>query len=370
MNALAGCVWVAVLVSSLALHLGIRRFRTRPAGPVPRLHDLSEAAFLSGGPGRVVDAALVALLCDGRLVVGGPGIVHALPGVRAHDPAERAVLLAHSTAPSGALHVLRLAAMRDPAVQEIGDDLADRGLIALPGTGRIWRRWGIVQVIVCLLGFPLAIAATIVQFAGPGYHTFHVPFIVEVFPALLGGAVAGGVGASRARGRITTAGQRALNEMRAQHARERGAPVQAALFGLAGVRDPYLRAQLLPAARLGGARATSSSTASRGRHGGADQPGGYGSSPDVLPVVWCAGSDGGGASGCGGTSGSSCGGSGPTGSTGSGCGSSGSGCGSSSGGSSCGGSSGSSCGSSSSSCSSSSGSSCSSSSGSSCSSSS
>ncbi|MET3982672.1 TIGR04222 domain-containing membrane protein [Streptomyces sp. PvR034] len=351
MNALAGCVWLTVLVSSLALHLGIRRFRTRPAGPVPRLHDLSEAAFLSGGPGRVVDAALVSLLCDGRLVVGGPGIVHALPGVRAHDPAERAVLLAHSTAPSGALHVLRLAAMRDPAVQEIGDDLAHRGLIALPGTGRIWRRWGIVQVVVCLLGFPLAVAATIVQFAGPLDRSFHVPFVLEVLPALLGGAAAGAVGASRARRRITTAGRRALNEIRAQHARDRGAPVQAALSGLAGVRDPYLRAQLLPAARLGAARATSSSRASRAHH----DTHGSGSSPDVLPVVWCAGSDGGGASGCGGNSGSSCG---ASGSTGSGCGSSGSGCGSSSSGSSCGGSS---CGSSSS-CSSSSGSSCSSSS--------
>ncbi|MFD7031308.1 TIGR04222 domain-containing membrane protein [Streptomyces sp. NPDC059917] len=358
MNVLAGCVWVAVLLSSLALHLGIRRFRTRPAGPVPRLHDLSEAAFLSGGPGRVVDAALVSLLCDGRLVVGGPGIVHALPGVRAHDPAERAVLLAHSTAPSGALHVLRLAAMRDPAVQEIGDDLADRGLIALPGTGRIWRRWGIVQVVVCVLGLPLSVAATIVQFAGPLDHSFHVPFVVEVLPALLGGGVAGVMGAARARGRVTTAGRRALHEMRAQYAHDRGAPVQAALLGLVGVRDPYLRAQLLPAARLG-ARAAASSAAARGRHGGRHDAHGTGSSPDVLPVVWCAGSDGGGPSGCGGTSGSSCGGSG------SGCGSSGSSCGGSSGGSGCGGSSGSSCSSSScggSSCSSSSGSSCSSSS--------
>ncbi|MER5733954.1 TIGR04222 domain-containing membrane protein [Streptomyces sp. NPDC002138] len=368
MIGLAVLVWVTVLVSSFALHLGIRRFRTRPPGPVPRLHDLSEAAFLSGGPGRVVDAALVSLLCDGRLVVGGPGIVHALPGVRAHDPAERAVLQAHSTAPSGALHVLRSAAMRDPAVQEVGDALADRGLIALPGTGRVWRRWGKIQAVVCVLGFPAAIALTVLQFAGPGYHGFQLPFVVEVFPVLLGGAVAGGVGASRALGRITTAGRRALIQIRALYARDRSAPVQAALFGLAGVRDPYLRAQLLPAARLGAARAAAAPHGSRSAHG---SHGSGGSSPDILPVVWCAGSDGGGASGCGGSSGSSCaasgascGSSGTSGGSGSSCGSTGSSCGSAA--SSCG-SSGSSCGSSSS-CSS--GSSCSSSSGSSCSSSS
>ncbi|WP_330333273.1 TIGR04222 domain-containing membrane protein [Streptomyces sp. NBC_00536] len=359
MNTLAVLVWVAVLASSIALHVGIRRFRTRPAGPLPRLHDLSEAAFLSGGPGRVVDAALVSLLCDGRLVIGGPGIVHALPGVRAHDPAERAVLQAHSTAPSGALHLLRLAAMRDPAVQETGDVLADRGLIALPGTGRLWRRWGKIQAVVCVLGFPLAIALTVLQFARPGPLGFQLPFIAMVFPVLLGGAVAGGVGAARGLGRITAGGRQALNEIRALHAGDQSAQVQAALFGLAGVRDPYLRAQLLPAARLGAARAT----APRASHGAHDATGSHasaGASADILPVVWCAGSDGGGASGCGGSSGSSCA---SSGSSGSSCGSSGSSCGST--GSSCG-SSGSSCGSSSS-CSS--GSSCGSSSGSSCSSS-
>ncbi|MDJ0380258.1 TIGR04222 domain-containing membrane protein [Streptomyces sp. G-G2] len=359
MNALAALVWIAVLGSSIALHVGIRRFRTRPPGHVPRLHDLSEAAFLSGGPGRVVDAALVSLICDGRLVIGGPGIVHALPGVRARDAAERAVLQAHSAAPSGALHVLRAAAMRDPAVQETGDALADRGLIALPGTGRLWRRWGKIQAIACVLGIPVAVALTVAQYSSPSSYAFQLPFVFKVLPVLLVGIVAGAVGASRALGRITTAGRRALIEIRAQHARDQNAPVQAALFGLGGVRDPYLRAQLLPAARMSSAR---SAPAHHDAHGSG------GSSADVLPVVWCAGSDGGGASGCGGSSGSSCAATG----SGSSCGSTGSSCGSTS--SSCS-SSGSSCGSSSScssgsSCGSSSGSSCSSSSGSSCSSSS
>ncbi|NXY99110.1 TIGR04222 domain-containing membrane protein, partial [Streptomyces sp. BR123] len=41
-------VWIAVAVSSLLLGSGLRRARSRTADPAPRLHDLSEAAFLTG----------------------------------------------------------------------------------------------------------------------------------------------------------------------------------------------------------------------------------------------------------------------------------------------------------------------------------
>ncbi|MYT22865.1 TIGR04222 domain-containing membrane protein, partial [Streptomyces sp. SID7760] len=50
MNDLALAIWIAVLLSTLVLFLGVRRSRPRPAGPAPRLHDLSEAAFMAGGP--------------------------------------------------------------------------------------------------------------------------------------------------------------------------------------------------------------------------------------------------------------------------------------------------------------------------------
>lgn len=343
-------IWIGVITSTALLVRGLRRAQPSTFGPAPRLHDLSEAAFMAGGPGAVVDAALVSLLCDGRMVVGGPGIVQLRPGVRATDPAERAVLQAHRGAASGWLYQIRYAAMRDPAVQETGDALAARGLIAAPGGRRAQYHHGVIQASVCgvllILSLPLTFVA-LALYAGSG--DFHVPFIAEVFPVLLAGIIAAAVGASRARQRITGAGAAALRDIRAHYRTDQSPYVQTSLFGLRGLRDPYLREQLVPAAR--GTRLAAAQ--SRPRTGSSEPA--WGSGAELVPVVWCAGSDGGGSGGSGGSgcgSGSSCGSSG-----GSGC-SSGSSCGSSGGGgSSCSGSS-----SSGSSCSSSSSSSCSSSS--------
>lgn len=348
MNLLAVAVWAAVLGSSALLLRALSRARPRASWPAPVLHDLYEAAFLAGGPGAVVDTALVSLFADTRLVGGGPGIVQARPGARGADPAERAVLEALRQAPSGWLYQVRYAAMLDPAVQETGDALAARGLVAPPGTGRGLRRRGVLQAAVCALLVPLSLPLTFVAWSlEPGPQ---VPFILKVLPALVAGIVIGSACAKRAGRRVTPAGRAALAGMRARYAADPAEHVQTALFGLRGLRDPYLREQLVPAARSTRLAAAQS----RGRTHSSRSPSPYStssSSADVLPVVvWCAAGDGGGGGG----------GSGGCGSSGGGCaGSSGSSCGSS--GSSCSGG-GSSCGSSGSSCSSSSGSSCSSSS--------
>ncbi|MFD4242875.1 TIGR04222 domain-containing membrane protein [Streptomyces sp. NPDC058525] len=345
MNGLALAIWLAVVASSGLLAFGLYRARPRSAGPAPVLHDLSEAAFMAGGPGAVVDTALVSMLGDGRLVAGGPGIVHVRPGARAGDPAERAVLQAHAGAPSGWLYQVRYAAMTAPAVQETGDGLAARGLLSPPGWGRTWRRWGLIQATVCGLLVPVSLPLTFVGFVmGPNGQ---VPFIAKVLPVLLGGVVVGGLCAAAGKRRVTPAGRRALREIRSHYVNDRTPHVQTALFGLRGLRDPFLRGLLVPAAR--GTRLAAAQSGARPvrRHDTSSSSG-----AELLPVLWCAGSDGGsgGGSGSGCGSGSSCAG------AGGGCGSGSSSCsGGSSGGSSCGSSSGSSC-------SSSSGSSCSSSS--------
>ncbi|MER5362284.1 TIGR04222 domain-containing membrane protein [Streptomyces sp. NPDC002785] len=334
MNTLAVLMDLGIVVSSVLLIVGVTRARGGSGGSV---HDLFEVAFLNGGPGRVVDTALTAMQTDGRLAIGGPGIV-AVQQVDARDPVERAVLQEHAMAPTGALHTLRHAVMRHPAVQEIGDGLAARGLLTAPAANRTWGRWGVAQGLVCLLAIPVS-----------------VPIIFKVLPALLVGIPIGFVCAGLARGRVTRAGRQAAEAYRTAHAYNPHPAHLVATHGLRALPDPVLRAQLMATARmrpagrplLSGSRSSSSS----------DSSGMF-----VAPAVWCAGTgpgrgscgsshDGGSSSGGGGcSSGSSCG--------------SGSSCSSGSG---CGGSSGSSCSSSSgSSCSSSSGSSCSSSSGSSC----
>lgn len=141
MNALALLLTLAVAVACTLLTVATQRARLRGDDTAAYVHDLSEAAFLSGGPARVVDTALTRMHADGRLAVGGPGIV-AVQRDEARDAVERAVLQELAGAPSGALHTLREAVMRHPAVQEIGDGLAARGLLVAPGESRTRRSWG------------------------------------------------------------------------------------------------------------------------------------------------------------------------------------------------------------------------------------
>ncbi|MBW5483612.1 TIGR04222 domain-containing membrane protein [Streptomyces bambusae] len=358
MSVLAVLVWFAVIGSSVALGRGVVRQRPGARVVAPRLHDLSEAAFVAGGPGRVVDTALVSLLGDGRLVVGGPGIVRMRPGARAADPAEQAVLHACHAASSGALHMVRYEAMLHPAVQEIGDGLAARSLIAPPGSGRRWRRWGVAQAVICGVMIPVSFILTVVQFAvDTQVHGGPMPFVVLVIPVLAGGTYVGALYAARARGRATPAGMRALRRVRRVHLNDSTPHVQVALYGLRGLQDPVLREQLVQAARYTpGVAAASSPSHTRSRTSSTSSGGGTADDGvEFVPVVWCASVDGGGAGGCGSTSEGGAGGSGGSGGSG--------GCAS---GSSCSAGSGSSCSSSSSSSWSSSSSCGSSSSGSSC----
>lgn len=306
---LAVLVYLAVGASSAALLVRASAARPRPPAGGGQIQHVYEAAFLSGGPARVADAALAALHADGRLVIGGPGIVsvrHAL----AHDPVERAVFEQLAAAPTGALHTLRLAVMRHPAVQEIGDGLAARGLMTPPGQNRGLTAWGYTQGFLCLIGLPLSFGLTVLSFIhDDGPVDSGPPFVVLVLPVLIAGIV---IGFGRARRRITKAGQHALRSYLVQYAQVYSAAHLVAAHGLRGVPDPALQAQLTTAARTPASRTD-----------------GYSSSYTASAAVWCAGSSPGsgcGSSSCGTGGGSSCGGS-----------SGGSSCGGSSGGSSCGG---------------------------------
>ncbi|MBA4864151.1 TIGR04222 domain-containing membrane protein [Streptomyces sp. PSKA54] len=323
--------YVLIGGSSIALIIALARSRGGAAPVGAFLHDALEAAFLSGGPGRVADTVITAMHEDGRLVVGWPGIVSIRQGAAAHNPAESALITAHSAAPNGALHQLRVFVMRSPAVQSIGDGLAARGLLIQPGALRPIRRWAITQILLCLAGFPLAIVLTFVQFAHYDGYDFALPFVFQVFPAVLFGIVVGAVCSARAGKRLTGAGQSALRQYAASPAARTGSAAHlVAMGGPRAVPDPELRSRLAAAARtrvsVGGS--SSSGSSSSASHDASLWVGGT--------VIWCGGGGSGGGSSCGG---SSCG--------GSSCGSSsgGSSCGGSSGGSSCGGSSGgSSCG--------------------------
>ncbi|TLQ43123.1 TIGR04222 domain-containing membrane protein [Streptomyces marianii] len=338
LNVLAVVVYLAVGVSSVLVVRGLAQARRGPGGPV---HDLMEAAFLNGGPARAVDTALTALVTDGRLAVGGPGVVAVRRPV-ARDHVERAVLDELARAPSGALHDLRLAVMRNPAVQEIGDGLAARGLMIAPGDVRRWKTWSTWQLVLSLVLLPVSLVATFVQYAlHEGFGDMPFPFVVKVLPACFAGVVVAAVCISRARRRVSAAGHRAAADFRTAHAHRTDAGHLVVFGGLRAVPDPVLQAQLIAAARLvraGGGRPSPAGARPGGRTGGSGHSGTSDTAAYLPVAVWCAAS-GGCSSGAGGGCGGSGGGSGCGGGSGggSGCGGGsggGSGCG---GGSSCGG---------------------------------
>ncbi|MDV9191852.1 TIGR04222 domain-containing membrane protein [Streptomyces sp. SR27] len=342
MNLLIVLIHLAAAAGIALVITRVVRTRGGPAGPV---HDRYEVAFLNGGPARVVDTALAALQADGRLAVGGPGIV-AIVRPTAHDPVERAVLQEHAAAPHGALHHLRLGVMRHPAVQEIGGGLAARGLVVDPATRRTTARWCGILALAAFALLPLSVFLTVVDFAAD--PEFRLPFVFKVAPVLFAAVITGAVCGSIAGKQVTPAGRRAVRAYGRAHGHLGDVGHLVALYGLRALPDPVLREQLVAAARF-------YAPPRRNRRGGRRSPSQFSSSDAALLGVateWCATN-----SSCGGGGGSSCSGGGSSCSAGScssgSCSGGGSSCGGSGGGSSCG---------SSSSCSSSSSSSCSSSS--------
>ncbi|MFF0482286.1 TIGR04222 domain-containing membrane protein [Streptomyces sp. NPDC004435] len=314
-----------------------RRGRVGRTGP---LQDVYEAAFLSGGPGRVADTALATMHVDGRLAIGGPGVVAVVRAV-AHDPVERAVLDVHAAAPSGALHHLRLGVMTHPAVQEIGDGLAARGLLVLPERRRAVRRWCVGTALAAVLMVPVAVVVTVVQFTDP--EGAMIPFVVLVLPLFFACLLTAIICGSAYGRQLGSAGQTALAAFRRSYGLGSSGTAHAvALGGIRALPDPELRERLRNASRLqgsspsgGGRRASSSHHSSDPSH----------TTAFAAVVVWCAGAAPGGGDGwvpdSGSGSGSSCGSGGSSCSSSSSCGSSS--CGSSSS-SSCGGGGGGGCG--------------------------
>ncbi|GAA5613917.1 TIGR04222 domain-containing membrane protein [Streptomyces platensis] len=311
-------VYAGIAVSSLLLIVGTVsvRLRTPSVRRTDALaHDVWEMAFLAGGPGRVVDAALAGMHEDGRLAVGGPGVVTVRQAL-ARDAVEAAVLDAIARTPGGALAALRATAMRSPAVQGVGDGLAARGLLRRPQLGRGWRRWAGVQMTACGVLFFVGVLLSVA--GSGGGDGFAVPPVVTTAPALIGGLIVASVCRKVFTRRITKAGSFALHTAKVAQAQAGGggvwqpAGLVVALGGTALIADELLRQQFEEAQRAaaGSGSASSGSSASDASGGGSGSDGGS----------WCGSSGGG--SGCG-SGGSSCGG--------------GSGCG---GGSSCGGGSG------------------------------
>ncbi|MFE7190718.1 TIGR04222 domain-containing membrane protein [Kitasatospora sp. NPDC057541] len=327
-----------------------------PQGLPGRGLHLLHAAFLAGGPGRVFDTALVRMHRAGHVVVSRSRLV-TVTADRPQDAVERAIVEAVGPSRSLDLDPLRLAVMRSPGVQAIGDELAGRGLLRNPVRLRrartahrsIWLA-PLLTVALTALAYPLASH----DGSGDDGPALWIPLL------LLAVGLLSLLGTRPPKGRITPAGRRQLGLMdngtpwRPRHgARNADAALLGAiaLGGLVAVEfaDEELRQALLASAAAdqtvgaaGWSAAGSPSASSSSSSSSGSSSSGCGSSP----AVWCGSSsdsNSGSSDSGSGSSGSSCGGSsgcGGSSSSSSSCSSGSSGCGSSSSsscGSSCGG---------------------------------
>jgi hypothetical protein len=90
--------------------------------------DVYEIAYLAGGPDRVVDTALVALVSDARLRLTAPGELATSSLVRRH-PVEAAVLDAVGPAGHRSVETVRWRLAGDDRMLDVGRRLRDAGLV-------------------------------------------------------------------------------------------------------------------------------------------------------------------------------------------------------------------------------------------------
>lgn len=87
-----------------------------------------EVAYLAGGPDRVVDTALVALVESGRIRVHAPGELGVVEPGRSH-PVEAAVMDAVGTHGHRSVDTIRWRMVGDERMAELGRSLAAAGLL-------------------------------------------------------------------------------------------------------------------------------------------------------------------------------------------------------------------------------------------------
>ena len=103
-------------------------------GPAAGAHDLDlyDVAFLAGGPARVVDSALVALVRAGKLRIHAPGQLATADLTRRH-PVEAAVLDAVGPTGHRSVDTIRWRLTDDDRLLAIGRRLRSAGLIGRVG---------------------------------------------------------------------------------------------------------------------------------------------------------------------------------------------------------------------------------------------
>ncbi len=287
---------VIALLWTIAVKLGRKAPRTAVSGPRPTAYEL---AYLAGGPDRVVDTAIAALVDRGTLRISSSRKLQ-LAGPEPADPIERAVAKGakpgHNSTTRGIRDRLRMSG----PMQALAKDLEARGLVVVDKTPQIRQ----VVFGVYLGALILGVVRLIAGIAGDHPVGFLIFLVIAAgFATLLARAARN----KRVGPRPTGEGNRILGRANTEFSRERGrgitggpavggallggAAMAVALGGLAYYPDEELSAALMPPPLSGGFGGGGSSGGSSCSTGGSS-----------------CGSGSSGGSSCGGGCGGGCGG--------------------------------------------------------------
>ena len=138
--------WAAAGTACTRLCLAAVRAADADVAAHARRHDLTlyEAAFLSGGPGRVADLTMVSMARQRRLLLAHTGWATVVDP-RGRDDMERSVIGAIGPEGQSRIAPVRAAAASADAVAGLGDRLVDAGL-AVPAHARTTVAAGVRQV--------------------------------------------------------------------------------------------------------------------------------------------------------------------------------------------------------------------------------
>lgn len=297
----------AQVLAGAGMSTALRRLRhvPQPQGLPGRALPLLETAFLAGGPPRVVDAVIVRMQQEGRLIVSRSGWV-TITDRSPRDAVEAVLITSAGSYGRAELSTLRREMVRSQHIQRIGDGLADRGLMRRP---ELYRKAMTARKVLWFAQLAVIVLGAMAAFDWAGLSISEQGTRVPPFFPFLGLLLVGlfWLAATRPeRARISPAGVRQLELMRTgarpwephDLALVGGGAMlgMLALDGVYSLQDEELRAALMTRPLTTSSSSGSSSSGDSG-----------------SPAVWCSSGDSGSSSSCGSSGSSSCGSSGSSG---------------------------------------------------------
>ena len=255
-------VYLVTYLLALALMYGFRTVLTHTeidAANQRPLLDPYETAYLAGGPGRTVSAAIANLALSDRLLVSRRGELTVPAGVALIDEVDAAVADGMSATRRRKTAMRRL--RKHPRVMAIGDRLRARGLLLDGGSTTVLRACVLLPCAVWVVGLLRLLN---------GIELHHKVILLAVFLVATGLSTFGLVKAflADAAHRPSTAGQLALQGMKNRYesgvglnepstdtgrtdALRQAQVVGVALLGFAALTDDDLRASLIGSVGVG-----------------------------------------------------------------------------------------------------------------------